>query len=208
MFCTNCKTAFDWRTGNKINGHFHNPHAIEWMRTRGVNNREIGDIPCGGRPSVYEMRQYFQLVAPGLTNEQKKEVNMLFSVLGIINHVDDVVMPTVRENVADRNLKARVQYSLNELLLDQFKVDIQRREKAAEKRKAFAAVLDMVLNVSSDLMRQMCVRRSLEKMAELRELFNYANAQFCVISKRYGCIAPRFRLDNENSRAYYDTTRY
>jgi hypothetical protein len=40
MFCVSCHTAFDWRTGSKVNGKIHNPHYYEHLRTI-----TQGDIP-------------------------------------------------------------------------------------------------------------------------------------------------------------------
>ena len=40
MWCTQCKTAFSWRTGKIEEGRVHNPHFYEWQRQ--VFN---GDIP-------------------------------------------------------------------------------------------------------------------------------------------------------------------
>lgn len=50
MWCTSCHTAFDWRTGDKIEGHIHNPHWLEFQRAQngGVNIRAPGDQHCGG----------------------------------------------------------------------------------------------------------------------------------------------------------------
>ena len=49
MWCIECKTAFSWRTGEIITGHFHNPHYYEWLRQNNNGNeipREPGDNPC------------------------------------------------------------------------------------------------------------------------------------------------------------------
>jgi len=46
MWCTQCHTAFNWRTG-RIESVVHNPHYFEWLRRNGnAVPRNPGDIPC------------------------------------------------------------------------------------------------------------------------------------------------------------------
>lgn len=46
MWCTQCRTAFSWHTGQKEKGRIHNPHYYEWVRrTQGSVPREPGDGP-------------------------------------------------------------------------------------------------------------------------------------------------------------------
>ena len=69
MWCTQCKVAFSWKTGQivKDNNYIHNPHYFEWMRK---NNREIARNPldilgvqnneCGRMPfhELFQRLQY------------------------------------------------------------------------------------------------------------------------------------------------------
>jgi len=58
MWCTQCQTAFSWKTGEIVTGRVHNPHFYEWQRENskdGTIPREIGDVPCGGMPNYYSL---------------------------------------------------------------------------------------------------------------------------------------------------------
>ena len=45
MFCTNCKTCFDWNSCKIIDvKHVHNPHLIDYMRT--IRSRNHGEHEC------------------------------------------------------------------------------------------------------------------------------------------------------------------
>jgi hypothetical protein len=50
MWCTSCKTPFSWITGNIVPAgqRLHNPHAIDFLKSGGVNVRAPGDLVCGG----------------------------------------------------------------------------------------------------------------------------------------------------------------
>jgi hypothetical protein len=59
MWCISCQTPWDWTTGKIVtNGIIHNPHYYEWMKRNGGSApRNPADIPCGGYPTVWELRR-------------------------------------------------------------------------------------------------------------------------------------------------------
>lgn len=47
MWCTQCQTAFSWKSNEIIHGNIHNPHYFQWMRRQNLTERNPMDIICG-----------------------------------------------------------------------------------------------------------------------------------------------------------------
>lgn len=177
MWCINCHTAFDWRSGEIVTGRIHNPHFIEFKRKGGVS-REHGDIPCGGIPTYRELRE-------------ANATNDLVQLASYVYHTD-------RENMyididPIDNLHLRVAYMLNEINEKNFKSYLQRQEKNKDKMRDLSQIFEMLIHSGGDLLRQFILEphREVEIIDMIRELFIYGNTVFENIRQRYTCVTPK-----------------
>jgi hypothetical protein len=191
MWCPDCHTAFDWNTMRIETGRIHNPHYYEFNRAGGRANREHGDIPCGGIPSMDELAlaidmparsRRYMLPAVGGTPEQT-EVLKIHRLVTHIQHVE------IGHDRAVDNQDLRIKYLLHEIAEDDMKVVLQKNEKAREKSRDRNNLLRMFCDVTGDLLRQLVlkvvtVQEFLENVARLRD---YVRDAFTTIHKRYTC---------------------
>jgi hypothetical protein len=86
MWCTQCHTAFSWKTG-RLETHIHNPHFYEWQRAHGGGlDRAPGDIECGRELNSHTGHRFMQTCKkhPDLYNHKtelhkyKLKINMNF----------------------------------------------------------------------------------------------------------------------------------
>ena len=189
MWCTNCHTAFSWRTGRKINDMLHNPHFYAWQQSQryGPVGRVLGDIPCGGMPSVHELCRFVA--------HCDRSKSPLLGLHRLIIHTDGVERIRYRtDNVAADNRDIRIRFILNEIDGNKFKSMLQQREKATAKRLEIGLILTMIFDTSSDLLRQ-CVTEGCKDIpnyvTQLESLIQYANDALADISKQYGCVVPQ-----------------
>jgi hypothetical protein len=196
MWCPDCHTAFDWNTMRIETGRIHNPHYYEFQRNGGgPGNRENGDIPCGGLPSVMELMDFLGIARNRHrhhinlpTYNESPEKNTVFKIHRIVLHIQNVEIPRLRPQEAD-NQQMRIRYLLNELSEDDMKVMLQRNEKAREKSRDISNIVQMFCDVTGDLLRQMIVNViTLEQFLEnANRLRDYVREAFTTLHKRYSC---------------------
>ena len=205
MWCPDCHTAFDWRTGVIETGVIHNPHFYEFQRNTGggVANRNHGDIPCGGVPTVGEMVHYFH---PDRANTHRRGMGMyyhqpmphatktetqLMNLHRVMTHCMAYEIPQYR--VPDvNNADLRVDYLMDLVNEDNWKTLLQRREKTQHKHRDITNLLQMFVDTTGDYFRQMIVKEVTEEacVGVLDKLVDYFNTNMNLIHKRYNCVTP------------------
>jgi hypothetical protein len=182
MYCTQCHTAFSWRTGEVVIGErIHNPHYYEYLRTvrGGEMPREVGDIPCGGIPTERDMYKYWG----------NRDVMMR---LRLLIHVERVEFRNYTTDRIANNRDLRVKYLNNEITEEQFKRSVQRREKDVEKRREILAVLNTLVVAGSDIMRNLIANEDVDAcIKSFDALCEFVNVSMSEISKLYNCVALR-----------------
>lgn len=156
MFCTQCHTAFSWKTGAIETNHIHNPHYYEWMRDTGRHiPRERGDVPCGEYISVYDLQR---VVKAADANEELG--HRISEWHRLITHVEQNQVRHLRrkmQQTPDSNLDLRLQYLSNEITEEDWKTRLQRREKLRQKNNDLYLTFDMFVTAGKDIMRKIQV---------------------------------------------------
>ena len=209
MWCTSCHCAFNWNTGRIESGVIHNPHFYEFQRNNAtINpNRVVGDIPCGGLPSIVELniffdkipdprnhrRVYYRNIGDNMPNAKELNINqtLVYGVHRLITHIEEYEFRyNLRENdLITDNRDLRIKFLLNDINEEYFKKNIQQREKKTEKVRDMIAILRMFSLTASDMLRQMVLRDLQQEdfCDTIVGLKNYTNESLVKIGNRYNC---------------------
>jgi hypothetical protein len=194
MWCPDCHTAFNWNTMAIETGVIHNPHFFEFQRRQerdgsGGGGRNLADIPCGGMPTtreVYNLSQRRGGIMP------ETAAHHLTDIVRSIHHLEYYEIPQYQRGDGKNWVEERVRYMVNQLSEEDFKRLLQRHEKTRDRNRENVEIMRMVVNVISDLMRQLVVDSPnfQDYMDEMTRVRDYANSAFETVGKRYGnkCI--------------------
>ena len=175
MWCPDCHTAFDWRTGMIEVGRIHNPHYVEFKNKFSLT-REHGDIPCGGIPEFAELHlNKFMTSVRRVISQYNRDIHFRYDEI----HDAD-------------NLWLRIMYMLNDMDESSFKRELQRRDKQREKHRDIRNLFQMFVDTAGDLLRQYVLDH--KKYSEIKglliKLAGYVNDEIDKIHKRYNCVIP------------------
>jgi hypothetical protein len=215
MYCTQCHTAFSWRTGHVETGIVHNPHYYAYLRQQngGVIPRNPGDVPCGENDRIITTNGLLQVLdrlsspnAAPPRNAWHRYVPTAADEMELVGihrnymHIQEVELRHYVVNNNQDNEDLRIKYMVNEIEADKFKVLLQQREKKNEKKTEIHMVLTTYLAVAMDLINSVRTFTSKDQLPPLIEALSnirtYTNKSMVPISKRYNCVVPKIEVND------------
>lgn len=208
MWCTQCHTAFNWRTG-RIQDVVHNPHYFEWLRRNGNQvPRDPGDVPCGPPQLTHTM---YRDMNYKLRNKHHSHefatatANLMEFVIRNTIHLRYVVMDQTNQQneYTTKNQDLRIQYLRNLITEEDFKVKLQQNEKKYQKKREVNNVYDILVNTLTDIIFRFNQHLddsepgqcNMTILDEISPIIEYANECFQEIAKTYG--SKPIRVSNE-----------
>ncbi len=215
MWCTECHTAFSWRTGLVVTGVVHNPHFYAWQNSGAAAARANvpGAIMCGGIPQLYSYRE---LVLWGLdaknafrrrydnSIEYTENEILARTTVGLhraCNHFANVELDRVRRtcNRVTDNEELRIKYILNEITEETMKREIIRRDKKRSKALAMLQIYELVNTVFTESIRDIFAVLS-EKRAQRSRFHGDESVNELIERNLQRCEALRDYANGELSK--------
>ena len=198
MWCTQCHTAFSWRTGD-IETRVHNPHFFEWQRRTngGVAPRVPGDVPhqCGQDQILtqYDFRHITGLqLRADITNLSG---NIIRDVIHLRETELREFLPAGNENVF---LENRIFFLKKEISKETFVRRVLKESKKREIHAEIHQVLTMFVQTSTDIIRQFM---TLAHPADMRD-------EYDRLKLKLDEIETLRQFTNEALKEIYTTFKY
>jgi hypothetical protein len=194
FFCTACNTVFDWKTGKiTVGGPIHNPHYFEWIRNNGGNVRQIGDAPCGGLPYAFRYTKAIECY--------KEHYDYLIHIYRITAEINDYWVgryPVTSSLHGNRDLRAN--FLMNYITEEEFKRQLQIREKKIQKNTAIRQVLDTFNTVATEnviaIFEYSATKRNISNVLEqIEKVREYTNTCLLNVGKKFNCTVPQIQPD-------------
>ena len=201
MWCTQCHTAVDWRTGTIEKGYIHNPEYFRYLRENDINiprNPNDNNGRCG-------MNNFH---IPGIADVRRAVKYNSFLWTGwydYVLHVRHFITPLAlhgRQNYQRADYTAlRISYLMNDISFDQWKKTLKMTMKRDELDTERYLILDMFCAVISDIFLQFMLDRQLETFhTSCRNIFIYTQNQMLKVQESFKSKDSRFILNTEDRR--------
>lgn len=172
MWCTECQTAFSWRTGNIETGVIHNPHAIRWYREHGQMERDINDVPCGG------LVQLHQINMRNFNYDDVQKIRRIHRFIAELNYTVN------RIQTEEDYSKYRLDYVLNKITEQQWKQRVFEHSRHIARNKTKQEITITLRTLATEQFRMLAheqgnaSQRSLQFLTTMEDIRKFINETY------------------------------
>ena len=208
MWCTQCHTAFSWRTGN-VEHNIHNPHYYEWMRRNGGGEmpRNPLDVQCGRNLDHYLYETMHRILRTSYTGASncRQIVSRIDKTIRYTIHMMETERPRP-PNYERRNEDLRVRYLMNELSEEEMRDQLQKDDKRHHKNQELADIYTLLGTTVTDILFRFANLLDRDKhtkperiddsmLNEIDRIIEYANE--CLLDVCYTYSSPKIVIDKD-----------
>lgn len=204
MWCPQCHTTFDWNSGREVKTtNIHNPHYFDWLR-RNANGGEIprvpGDNPCGDAhvfPTAYSVVNRI-----GKWSGADKRIQYAQYLHRSILHLHAQFRH--QRNATDiesLNRDLRVKFMMKEIEEEDWKKELQKREKKRDFDASKYHVFDMLYQVAAELFQALMQANDLHTVKatldQIAAIVRHYNESAVAIHERFKSKSTRMMLADD-----------
>jgi len=187
IFCVECHTAWNWKTGNLITNNIHNPHYTEYMTqlNKGITPRNPLDVLCGR-----EIDNHFVIMLIDLVKQSDTPYEgYICEVARNIMYMRYGDIPRFQDEYYDQYCRQlRINYMRNKINKDELKVLLQKKYKEYQKKKELFDIIITFINSITDIFYILVDEKNYDQsINEMDILRNHTNESLLEVSRAYGC---------------------
>lgn len=189
MWCVVCHTAFSWATGQIETSRIHNPHYYEMLRNMSAN----GEIPrepeniCNddntGMPDNHQIQILLQTKINDL--EYNTFSKQILSITRKIFHILYDHPNTFQEKYDKSKRELRIKYLMNNITEEEWKKELQRKEKKYEKTLNTYQVIKTLDIIGGDIVRSIPTKNINTIYDDFEKLRHYINDGLYKVGTQY-----------------------
>jgi hypothetical protein len=198
IWCTQCQTAFSWRTGKVETGAVHNPHYYEWMRRNGTLERNPADVQCGREIN----HQISGIIRNHLNSHESRNPENSANIKNLLKIASEIVRKIIhlryntitryQYNTDEVTQQLRIKYMRRFIDDDFFKISLQKEYKRSNKYREICEVIQLLINTLTDIIHRFVDeikernwKFNLDRMNEVEHIIKYSDECFLKISRTY-----------------------